>query len=534
MKNTEERWGDFTFEEPQEACFLALPNSVMEHICRYLEKTSDKYEACFIHRQWTTAAQNVLWEKPRFEMPLNLRSFLKSIQETKKTALLVRDVYLAFLDHEETLFKTIVKSNIKRHGPESNVLSNPDFMSRVAKTCEKLNTLTVYGWNLETAHIDGLASTAQDLTSLYIIGAKLKHQLTFNNLFSRLTSLRLDGIFNLDEKWASSLVNKAIHLTELQLSLKNIKIEVLVKICTPQKLALTHLIFTDAENISDHYVQNVLYAFPHLTRFCLEGSIRVTALSILYALKSCLKLNTIEIRAHPSSLLYEPQDNSFAHFNNSLYDPSYANPCRVLIENLNLNDDQLMTLSPYLLLVQTVAFKNCPQLTSAGIEKCFIDNRYIRIFQSINCPNIDSNILKAFSTMSGISRSLYRIHLESSGPVIPKDVYELCCNSIEYNLRQIRLVNYDNIQQSVIGNYNEISPNQPYRDDRNNNLSVITLNRAAIDALAHTTDPELCPLPEDRLITGSTMLRLSEHFKVDLNDFLDLLDSFEKVIIILD
>lgn len=524
MKNIDERWGDFTFEEPQEPRFLALPNSVMEHICRYLDKTSDKYVACFIHRQWTTAAQNVLWERPRFELPVNFRVFLKNIQENKKTALLVRDVYLAFLDHEETLFEPIVKSTAKRHGLEGNVLSNSNFMVRVAKTCEKLNTLSVYGWNLETALLDGLASTAQDLTSLHIIGAKPKQQLAFNNLLSRLTRLRLDGVFNLNDRWASSLVNKAINLTELQLSLKYISLDVLKKVCTPEKLALTCLIFTDAENMSDHYVNNVLHAFPLLTRFCLEGSIRVTALSILHGLRSCPKLNSIEIRAHQDSLGYELLGESLAHFNSCVYDPLSANPCRLLVENLNMDSSQLISLSPYLSLIQTLGFKNCPQLTTAAIKQCLSSNRFVRTFQSISCANIGSDLLKAFSTMIGVSKSLYRVHLESSGSVDPKDIYELCCSSTDHNLRQIRLVDYESIQQSAIGNYNESLPNQRHC----HNLPIITLNRVSIDAIAHTTDPELCPVPDDRLVNGSALVRLADHFKIELDDLLDLLDSFDE------
>ncbi|KAG2193999.1 hypothetical protein INT47_005001 [Mucor saturninus] len=523
MKNMDEGWGDFTFEEQHEARFLSLPNSVMEHICRYLENLSDKYNACLIHRQWTTAAQNVLWERIRFKTPINFRRFLISVQENKKTALLVRDLYLAFADHEKTLFEPIVRSTLERHSVES-VLSKPLHIARMIKSCENLKSLTVYGRNLDSAFIDILASTAQDLTSLYIISTRPTHQLAFNNLLSRLTSLRLDGDFSLDARWAVSLANRATHLTELQLSLKSINVDVLQKISAPGKLALTSLIFTDAAMMIDNYVMNVLAAFPRLTRFCLEGSVRVTALSILYALKQCPDLNSIEMRAHPDSLNYELDGSSLSTFNSSVYNNSSALPCRLLVENMNLDCNQLLTLSPYLSLVQTVGFKNCPQLTTTAIEQCFNKNKFIHIFQSINCPNIGSDILRAFSTIANIAKSLYRVHLGSSGPVDPKDIYQLCCSSSSHNLRQIRLVDYDDIQQTVIGNYNEALPNNQDFPG----LSVITLNRRSIDAISHTTDPELCPPPEDRLVNGSTLVRLAEHFKMDLADFMDLLDSFEE------
>jgi hypothetical protein len=275
MTTINERWEDFNFDESkEEAPFLSLPNTVMEDICRLLDNTRDKYEACLISRKWSTAAQNVLWERPRFKLPLNFRNFMTTIRDSNKAALLVRDVYLCFLDHQDTCFKSIVKSNIEKHNSSNNALANPNFMGVIARNCEKLTSLTLYGWRLENIHIESLASMAQNLTSLTIIGANQHQQkpLVLNSLLPRLITLRLDSDFGINERWAESLITKATSLTTLQLSLQNMDAMVFAKICTPNKLRLIDLTLTDATNMMDSHVKSVFSSFPSLKRFCLIRS----------------------------------------------------------------------------------------------------------------------------------------------------------------------------------------------------------------------------------------------------------------------
>ncbi|GAA5796561.1 hypothetical protein HPULCUR_001933 [Helicostylum pulchrum] len=519
MKKAMEHWGDFSFEEPKKASFLTLPNSIMEHICRFLD-THDKYVTCFIHPKWTAAAQNVLWEKPCLDQPKNFGLFLTAINESKKNALLVRDIFLIFTDHTRTLFQPIAKWNKERHCP--NKLANPNITSTITGICEKVTTLTIYGWELETMHIERLASFAQDLTSLRIVGAKVGHELVLNSVFSRLTSLCLDGNFNISLKWAETLITRATHLTELQISLQKMDIGILAKICTPQRLKLTRLTLTDATILWDPYFLKVVEAFPGLVEFRVEGGLHLTAVSIVNALNSCVNLNCLEIRSCPESLQYRLNNDQLSSFPDMIQTGAY--PSRLLIENLNLDDDQLICLSPYLSCIQTMGFKDCPQLTSVGIQRALSQNRYLHIFQVINCPNIDSSILTAFSDMDYISSSLYRIHMESSGPVKPRDVYNICYSGIDCNLREIRLVNYDDLQNIIICSFDTSSEMDRYVNDK----SVITLNAIAIDSIAHSTDPQLCPIVEGRFISGQMISLLAENFDMKPHEFTNLMDELEK------
>ncbi|KAI9354475.1 hypothetical protein BD770DRAFT_392422 [Pilaira anomala] len=52
--------------------------------------------------------------------------------------------------------------------------------------------------------------------------------------------------------------------------------------------------------------------------------------------------------------------------------------------------------------------------------------------------------------------------------------------------------------------------------------SSICLDRRSIDAIAHSQDPELYPVPEDRFLSGDTLTRLSNHFKMNVYDFFAL------------
>ncbi|KAG1244912.1 hypothetical protein G6F68_015255 [Rhizopus microsporus] len=186
----------------------------MEHICRLLVDRKDKYETCLIHPNWSIAAVNVLWEAPRFEISQQLRDFTRAVSTSKKTALLVRNFYLAYLDvPEETVFKTIVHSTMERHMP-SNVqtLAEPKFLLLLARHCENITSITCYGWQLERADWEHLAFAAPQLSRLHIIGGYPHQQLNINNLLSRLTSLHLDGFFNIDDAWATNL-REFVHQT---------------------------------------------------------------------------------------------------------------------------------------------------------------------------------------------------------------------------------------------------------------------------------------------------------------------------------
>jgi hypothetical protein len=527
MKKAEEGWSDLTFEVPKTNRFLTLPDGIKEHICRFLRNRNDQLEACLIHPQWVTSAQAVLWEQPRFEGPANFRLFWDTIKKNKKCALLVQDLQLVILDRYPTCFKNIVKSTLERHNTP-NIFQDPNVMVNIAFHCQRITTLEIYGWRLKTKEIEILSTYAKHLTSLHIVGADsnpnpgMAPPISLNSLFPRLTALRLDGNFNLNSAWASTLVNRATHLNCLQLSLTGMEAKSMNTICSSSPAFLTELTLTDALPLTDPFISKMLTAFPKLTRLCLEGCTRISTLSIACALHTCLDLQELEIRSLKVSLDGEQDtektDADLEDYLNHRCQET-ARPVRFLLENINITDNQMELLGPSLVLVQVLGLKGCSELTNQSLEKTIIyhEVKHLRTIQILNCPKIDSGILSLFSDSYTIPLAITQIYMANSGDMSPKDIYNICCSGVDYNLREIRLVGYKSLHQTVIGTFNE-----------DNQGASILLNRRTIDALSHSNDPELRTFPADKHLTSRQILLLAKRLNMTLEALESLFDQVEK------
>lgn len=526
MKNSVEGWSDFTFEVPKANGFLTLPDCIKEHICRFLIKRTDQLEACLIHPQWVTSAQAILWERPRFERPVNFKLFMDTIQKNKKCALLVQDLQLIILDKHTTRFRPIVKSTLERHHTP-NILQDPNVILNVASHCQRITSLEIYGWRLKTKQIEILSTYANHLTSLHIVGADpnpnsgMAAPISLNSLLPRLTTLRLDGEFNLNSAWASALVHRATHLNCLQLSLKNMELKTMNIICSSNAAGLSELALTDAHPLTDIFIGNMLSNFPRLRRLCLEGCKRVTSLSIAYAFGTCLELEDVEIRSVKDCVDpehdTEKTDAEIKYYLGQCQDT--ARPIRFLVENMNITDNQMDMLGPSMVHLQVLGLKECVKLTNQCLEKTLIYRRikHLRTVQILNCPSIDSGFMSLFADSFTIPLSIMQLYVENSGDISPKDIYHLCCSSVDHNLQEIRLVGYPKLLQSVIGTFNE--------DHQGHS---ILLTRRSIDALFHSNDPELRPPPMDRHLTSRQMIMLAGKLGMSLDALEDLIDQIGK------
>ncbi|KAG1408381.1 hypothetical protein G6F58_009500 [Rhizopus delemar] len=512
--NEDQIWDNFQFEESTERP-VGLPTLVMKHICQLLIDKKDKCEACLIHPNWSIAAMEALWEAPRFEISQQLRDFTRAVSTSKKTALLVRNFYLAYLDvPEETVFKTIVHSTMERHMP-SNVqtLAEPKFLLLLARHCENITSITCYGWQLESGDWEQLSMLATQLVQLHIIGNRPNRQLNINSFLPRLTSLHLDGSFGLNEAWAATLINKAINLIDLQLSLKDMEFNTLKKICTPGHLKLDKLALTEAHKIRDIDVHHVLLAFPNLTKFCLEGCTLISPQIVLTSLISCNNLQHLEIRADPISLdKVEPVLLNEQH-------PKWMPPLtKLLIENLNIVDQNFQYISNLLPCLQVLGLKSCPQITNEGLLS-IINNpciKHISQLHLVECPRIYSELF-SIDTLA-ITTYIKEIYIKSCGPILPADIYKLCCKCIDYRLNSIKLINYQDLKDSAIGAF---SIDQE-------DLSRFILDRAAIHAIAHSNDPAICSVPEDHLLSGNQIILLAKRLNMTTQELILLFEEIEQ------
>lgn len=532
MSFNDDRWIDFTFEEPKAIGFLDLPFSVKEKICRFLKDKADKYEVALVHRKWSTAAQTVLFEKARFDRPDQLRRFIYTIKNNSRIALLVKEIQLTYIDHEEdTVFKTIVKSDKPRHSSLNTPLKDLNILINIIQTCEKIEAVTIYGWNIQPYHIETMASFAKNLSSLYIIGANqnskgkssVPHPIPLNIVLPNLTSLRLDGDFELNEAWATTLANKGLRLQHLQISLQNMHRNVLVNLCSPN-LKLKELVLTDSRELHDEHVYYVLESFPHLEKLCFEGSKFLTSVSIAMALHLCPGLVDLEIRSSSSEINNGPEVLNKAR--GYLQSTNLARPTRLVLENMKISDEELMALSPAMVYLNTLGIKSCERLTNKSIVHLFntypAAKKFLRHVYLSNCPHITSSLLAEISHIDNISRSIMDVHMESCGDISPRDIYKLCCASVNHNLRHITLTDYRSLEKTVIGTFNEHTGSQ-------SQFSKIVLKKQSIDALAHSNDSELCPLPKNRMLSGSQIILLAKKLDMSTEDLEELLDRVEEV-----
>ncbi|RCI04361.1 hypothetical protein CU098_000190, partial [Rhizopus stolonifer] len=416
---------------------------------------------------------------------------------------------------EETVFKTIVRSTLDRHSPENaKMLANPKFLTIPVRVCEEITTFTCYGWQMGLAEWEQLSIMAKSLVKLHIIGGFPQKQLSINNFLSRLTSLHLDGCFNIDETWAINLINRATHLDDLQLSLNNLQYSTLEKICTPDHLRLKKLTLTGASEIRDPHVYRVLQAFPDLIKFCLEGCTNISTQTILISLTSCPYLQHLEIRADPKT--FEKTPPTFLNKQQPAWTPKLTN---MLIENMNITDENVQAISLLLPQLQVLGLKDCPRLTNQGLEYIVANSsiKHLSQLHIINCPSIHSGIFSVDNLI--MASSIYDLYIESCGPVSPIDIHRLCNQSINHHLQHVRLVNYHDLKSTIMSTF----------DCTPKSTTVFSLNKMTINSLAHSDDPQLCATPSERLLTGRQIVLLAKHLDMTTEELISLFDEAEKI-----
>lgn len=522
-----DNWGDFKFEDTQPNSFLSLRNNIKEHICRFLPERKDLYQACLIHPQWRTAAQSVLWENVKFEHPLDLRHFLATISNNNKAALLVKSVQLVFIDHDEaTPFPPISKSKLERHQPST--LSNLEIAARIASVCENISHIAIYGYNLGLKDIEQLSAYARNLRSLAIIGAPGGAPVNLNTLLPRLTSLRLDGPFGPTPPWAASFAQKANHLSCLQISLEGIQPATLETIYN-SGLNLTELTLTEAIHLNDAYVHHAFKSFPRLRRFRVESCVKLTSVSIARGVLLCPDLLDLEIRAQGvSGASSSNLNNLYDELSNAHDSVASARPTRLVLQNMDITDEELHALSRFFTQLQHLGISGCRELTNSCFQEFVIaeDFRFLRSLSIQHCPLIDSNLFGLVIKSREICQSLMYVYFDACGEIELHDIYQLCLNCYQDNLREIKLVHYEHLAETILGTFTETEPKSK---TKTKSAKPLLLTRRYIDALAHSEDPALTKsIPENVMLTGKQLVRLADRLNMAVSDLDDLITQVVK------
>ncbi|KAI8880385.1 hypothetical protein K501DRAFT_286914 [Backusella circina FSU 941] len=389
----------------------------------------------------------------------------------------------------------------------------------IVKVCEKLQTLTIYGWNIDPTFLENLGIMGTNLTNLHIIGANPRsNTISIHRLLSRLTSLSLDGNFKLSDAFVGQLVNRDTHLTQLQLSLSGLDRNTLMRICNNRNyLKLEKMALTDAHNLQDSDVEEFVKAFPKLKTLCIEGAVQITELSLLYAVWKCTDLLELDIRCNPRALEY----SSGAMSANFEHPSSHTaiNLQRLVLENIRYDDSVIQHLAGSLGKLKLIGLKNCPNITHRTLEALIMSCDKLQAFYIRECPGVGLDVFTELREVTmAVSASLTTVDIAHSGPTTPASVYNLCVSNPK--LHTLSIEGYPNINDSVVGTFNTVNPH-----GRSKNSDLVVLDQKSIDALVNTEHPDLSYSGEGRTLSGYQISLLAGHLDMTYHDLITLMDE---------
>ncbi|KAH8553133.1 hypothetical protein BGW37DRAFT_283321 [Umbelopsis sp. PMI_123] len=279
---------------------LQLPYAVIKHICEYLPTQGDKQRACLIHPAWSPAAIDSLWEEPAFHTAAAFQGFYKIVHIKKRLALRVQSLNII---HNPNNFKadTIKRSSLPHHALKESTLAKPTVIMSLIRLCENVKSLQIYGWQIHAQHVDGLSHILPGLQHLTIIGDNeelMTLSSSFRNLLFRLTTLRLDGVRNINASFLDLLDRRSENLENLLLSVQNVGRNGF-EILTYGKLPLRELVLTDCAPLKDFHVAEIARAFPQLRTLVLDGAIKLTGESLGHIFERCHEIEKLDIRVEP-------------------------------------------------------------------------------------------------------------------------------------------------------------------------------------------------------------------------------------------
>lgn len=512
----QDNWLDL---EANELGFYKLNSATVERICKLLPTQRDRYEACLIHRSWQPGATSALWQDPEFRHPDSFKLFLAAVTSSKRSALAVRRLSLCVRDADSlTAFQPVLKSKVERHTQQDIFLSNPKLILHMARQCEKLQSLRIYGWRIEPQLLEQLAGILPELQEIVLIGAndafRDERRFRLSAVLPKLKKLCFDGDFLINPRLAMTISNRCQNLRSLQMSLKGMAKEALDRLCLSD-LHLEQLTLTDAAPMHDSHVAQVLESFKGLREFCLHGTINVTSNVISNALSRCPRLTKLEIRADVNSLSSRQRPTR-----SSTWRHQYT-PLRVLLlENLILPDNVLMKVASLCPDLVIFGLLNCSQATDVGVgEICRLAN-HLRELYLIGCSKVGQATLEDIMDCR-MREAIRQIHIENCGELDPTTIYKLCGACADHNLRLVRLVGYESLQNTIIGKF---------ADRNTSTLNQITIDQQNIDALANIdahAEPELMMLPKNRYLTGEHIVLLSKELGIDLRTLENILDKVQ-------
>ncbi|KAI9249455.1 hypothetical protein BDA99DRAFT_523847 [Phascolomyces articulosus] len=525
------------------AC-LRLSNVLMERIIRLLPTQADRYETCMIHPVWTTAAMNILWEWPRFPNENAIRAFLNTIRKHKRLALAVRHLNLCSNNapvsqhqnnsnndndsNENNAFQLSTRLVLDQHEAyQDSPLASPLVIMTVLQQCERIDTLSIYGWQLEATHLRLIATYLSQLHSLRIIGSpsatagnssgsgNIKGIVLPPLAASTLSKLHLYADYTM-------LPSRYMELESLRVSLSHP--DSLDKLCRGHQHPLPkvrELMMADTGILLPGDIDSIFNMFPQLEKLAMEDVKHPIASSCIVqseSLKHLIIRAVTDNNAHDDDKqkqqqqqLVQPENsknNEKEDDDDSTYPQSVLHS--IFIENCRIQDSHFQRYTFNVDRLTQIRLHNCPSLTDdCFIRLCHDEMIPLEELEIVGCIHIGNPTVRAL-TQSPIICTLRTFEMRYSGHLRPEDAFEFINAASAYQLSRVIITGYPNISNSFLGRYSV--------------EKGLVLDQAKIQSLI-----QHAKTPKDRTLTSDQVVKLAKALDVDVRYLEILMDQIQVI-----
>ncbi|RHZ76867.1 hypothetical protein Glove_188g86 [Diversispora epigaea] len=389
---------------------LMLPGTVIKMIGQCLG-THDRNNFCLVNKTWLPAATEILWSEPVFKTPESFHSFVHAIKNSKHCADRVRDLDLCAPEESDDVFAPVLKSLCKEHQMmKTCVLSKPHIITWLIRSCENLQSVRFYAWNLHDKNIHSFHQYCKKLKEFRVVGNENLTQAAIYSIINSVSELRvldLDGNFDLPDSFAETLARKSQFLTSLKLHTETMTASGF-DILASKLTRLKELILQFCPGVTDTNVARFVKNNPQLQTLLLSGE-NLTIQSLKHILHNSRKLRNLDLRC-PSWFREPPR------ISKSLTPPEQE-LCVITLENIAVDDDTINEISLNCPKLETFGLFRCSLVTDQAINFISHNSRNLRIVNVFECPNITFRCLKYLA-----NTSITQFIVESCGTFAPEGV----------------------------------------------------------------------------------------------------------------
>lgn len=507
---------------------LRLPNAVLERIFAMLPTQRDLRETCVVHRSWTMAALNVLWREPQFAGPVAFRSFLEAIHKNKQTALRVRTLNLCVSSAEQQQHHHIAMSGFRasmRVIQQSHVnhaqcpLASPQIIFAVLQQCEMVDTLSLYGWHLQSTHLRLIASHLPRLKSFRIIGSlQGNSQQSSSSSSPTMVPLLPPSVTHI-ELYGNYFLHPSRYpaLKVLRISISNTtQSSSIDKFLQGGLTTLQELTLSGATDVRDEHLCQLFDAFPNLHSFSLEDPLYITGQGIIMAIKDAQFLTDLMIRQHPDAVKKQPIYQQYDHMA-----PTQHMTFRlrsITLTQLYIDDHQLcQILEPSLSHIQHIYLSNCPCITNQISTSLLQHASRLESLTIIHCKSVGAKTLNVLQDSAAAHSLRLLSFIGNTYNVQPTDILNFVRSAAAHHLQKLVLRGYDEmVKTPFIARHARI-----YRHSRST-MDTMDFDREGILELAKEGYT-----PEDRVVTGKEFVELANALNMEVTQLEAIMDGIK-------